>query len=461
MRALHDPAGWLANGLSIIRERYAVPTSFPKAVLAAAEVAARRAPSEHIDRTARPFVTLDPASSTDLDQAFAIEAAGSDWLLHYAIADVAWFVTDGDPLDQEAWKRGTTCYLPDGKANLYPPLLSERCASLLPDGDRPALILSVRIAPDGRCRLDGVERALIRSRAKLGYETVRPDDLPPGFDAIVRRLTQAEQARGASRIDPPEQQLEKDGSGTFRLGYRLSGPAEEGNAALSLAANLAVAQAMLAAQTGLFRTMPAPDAKAEQELRATAQAFGVPWPETMPLAQLERRLDPRDASHAALMMAIRRAGHGASYSGYHTDELPWHAAIGAPYAHATAPLRRLADRYVLRTVHALAQGKPIPAFVRDAFETLPPVMARAGARDAQIERAVIDLAEATMLEPLAGCTFAATVTDRQGERAQIQLNTLPVIARLALPGAMPGDPVRVRLRAAYPLEQRLEFEAVD
>ena len=63
--------------------------------------------------------------------------AGSDVLLHYAIADVAWFVDDGDPLDTEAWQRGATQYLPDGKAGLYPPVLAEGAASLLPDGPRP------------------------------------------------------------------------------------------------------------------------------------------------------------------------------------------------------------------------------------------------------------------------------------------------------------------------------------
>ena len=83
-----------------------------------------------------PFVTLDPASSTDLDQAFAIETAGADLLLHYAIADVAWFVADGDALDREAWARGETLYLPDGKASLYPPAIGEGAASLLPDGPR-------------------------------------------------------------------------------------------------------------------------------------------------------------------------------------------------------------------------------------------------------------------------------------------------------------------------------------
>ncbi|MCJ2184125.1 RNB domain-containing ribonuclease, partial [Novosphingobium sp. 1949] len=306
MKALHDPAGWLHCGLNAIREQFKVPAHFPGPVVDAAHRAAQRRPDGHVDRTARPFVTLDPAASTDLDQAFAIEAAGADWLLHYAIADVGWFVHAHDPLDEEAWRRGTTCYLPDGKASLYPPILSEAAASLLPDGDRPAIILTVRIAPDGTARLDAVEQALIRSRAKLAYETARGDDLPTGFAEIGARLRRAEDRRGAARVDPPEQQLEAAGDGTFRLGFRPSSAVEAGNAALSLAANLAVAQAMLEAGCGLFRTMAPPDAQARRELRAVARALRIDWPDAMPLAQLERRLDAARPAQAAFMLAIRR-----------------------------------------------------------------------------------------------------------------------------------------------------------
>ena len=73
-------------------------------------------------------------------------------LLHYAIADVAWFVDDGDAVDTEAWQRGVTQYLPDGKAGLYPPVLAEGAASLLPDGDRPAVVFHVRVGSDGLAR---------------------------------------------------------------------------------------------------------------------------------------------------------------------------------------------------------------------------------------------------------------------------------------------------------------------
>lgn len=168
MRSLVDKSNVLHAGLAAIRQQYSVPSEFPPEVVAAAEAAAARAPTEHTDRTDWPFITLDPATSTDLDQAFTIERSGDDLLLHYAIADVAWFVQPGDALDHEAWKRGATLYLPDGKAGLYPPALAEGAASLLPDGPRPAVVFHVRVAGDGAARLDGAERAVIRSPREAG-----------------------------------------------------------------------------------------------------------------------------------------------------------------------------------------------------------------------------------------------------------------------------------------------------
>ena len=457
MRSISDPQSLLTEGLDAIRAQFDVPTGFAAPLLAAAEAAARRAPSGHADWTHAPFVTLDPATSTDLDQAFAIERAGRDLVLHYAIADVPWFVADGDALDAEAWVRGTTTYLPDGKAGLYPPALSEAAASLLPDGDRPAIVLSVRVAPDGEARLDAATRALVRSRAKLAYETARDEDLPAGFAELAERVAAAEARRGAARVDPPEQEVSRDGQGRFSLRFRAYNAAETRNAALSLAANLAVADAMLKAQTGLFRVMAPPGADAEQRLRRTAEAFHLAWPAEMPLTQFERRLDHRNPREAAFMLAVRRAGDGASYEVWREGRLPWHAAIAAPYAHCTAPLRRLADRHVLRAVLAIANGKPVPGEVTEAFARLPRVMARAGSRDGQIDRAVIDLAEAALLARFEGQRFPALVTDFQKGMARIQLCDLPVVAHAPASDALPGTPVEAQLLRADPVQRRLEF----
>jgi exoribonuclease R len=460
MKALRDPQNLLSEGLAAIRAQFRVPQAFPPEVLAAAEAAAARVPSEHADRTQVPFVTLDPASSTDLDQAFAIEAAGADLLLRYAIADVPWFVQDGDPLDIEAWKRGTTTYLPDGKASLYPKVLSEKAASLLPGGTHPAVVLAVRIAPDGAVKLDGAERALIRSRAKFAYETARDADLPGHFAELARGIAAAEERRGAARIDPPEQEVDVDAAGRFTLRLRPQLPAEQRNAALSLAANLAVADALLAAHTGLFRVMPEPDAAAEKRLRRTALAFALDWPADMPLMAFEKTLRAATPPEAAFMLAIRRAGHGASYVPWRAGETPWHSAMAATYAHCTAPLRRLADRYVLEAVLAVANGRQPGGALAGVFERLPAAMARAEARDGQIERAVIDLAEVALLANREGEVFPAVVTDIAENGARIQLAGLPVVARTSAHGVLPGAKIEVRLLAADPVQRRLEFQRV-
>ena len=460
MKTLVDPDRALAAGLSAIRDEFQVPAGFPPEALAAAEAAARRPLSAHVDRTATRFVTLDPASSTDLDQAFAIERAGGDLLLHYAIADVAWFVEDGDALDAEAWARGETIYLPDGKASLYPPMLSEGAASLLPDVERPAVIFTVRIAPDGAARLDGAERAVIRSAAKLAYETVRSEDLPADFDELSRRIAAAETARGASRVDPPEQEIERGADGKLHLAFRPRRIAEDRNAALSLATNLAVAAALQAHHTGLFRVMPPPDAAAVKRLRHTVHGLGVIWPREESLEHFSRRLRADDPKQAAAMLAIRRAGHGASYAPYQAGVKPWHAAVAATYAQATAPLRRLADRYVVRATLAVANGEAVPEPVAAAFEKLPHVMARAESQSGRIDRAVIDLAEAVLLAGREGEVFAGTVVDVDDRGAQVQFNDYPVVVRVPAHGVVPGEPLDVELDAVDVAKRTTHFVPV-
>jgi VacB/RNase II family 3'-5' exoribonuclease len=457
MKALRDPDAILAGGLAAIRGEFQVPDGFPPEVLAAAETAAKRVPNEHADRTDRPFVTLDPASSTDLDQAFAIARAGNDLLLHYAIADVAWFVDDDGPIDAEAWRRGATLYLPDGKAGLYPPVLSEGAASLLPDGPRPCVIFTIRIDPDGKAHLDGAERAIVRSRAKLAYSKVADADLPEGFAEFAARMQAAEAKRGASRVDPPEQEVAET-NGHYELVFRERFAAEDRNAALSLAANLAIADALQAHHTGLFRVMAGPDERAVKRLRFTARALGLDWPDAAPLADFERGLDPADPKQAAFMTAIRRAGSGAAYVPYREGVVPWHAALAATYAHATAPLRRLADRYVVRATLAIANGEAVPDVVTAAFDKLPKVMGRADAHSGQIERAVIDLAETVMLGDRIGDVFEAVVTDLDERGARIQLRDLPIVARVVAHNVDPGETIRVKLIAAEPATRTITFQ---
>ncbi len=473
-RAVHlpaDAAAVFATGLSQIRAENEVPASFPPAVLEAADAAAKRPlGSEHFDRTDLGFVTLDPATSTDLDQAFTIEqAAGGDLLLRYAIADVSWFVRDGDPLDNEAWTRGVTTYMPDGRAGLYPPALSEAVASLLPDGPRPAVVFIVRVRSNGDVSLDGAERALIHSRAKLAYETASADRLPAAFDEFAARIAHAEDRRGASRTETPEQEVVADVDSGYHIEFRPRLVNEDANAAMSLATNMAVAAALLAAHSGLFRVMPEPDDARVRSLRYTARALGLQWPENVTLRSFERTLgvnspanDPAtNPVNAAFLIAARRAAGGASYAPYAPGVIPWHSAMAATYSHGTAPLRRLADRYVVAAALAVANGRPVPDELQQAFTRLPAVMEHAETRASRIERSVIDMVEAVMLHGREGQSFDAVVVDHDDRGARIQLCDPAVVARVSAHGVRPGDNIRVRLVSSDTSRRVLTFERVS
>ena len=460
MKTLTDPDRLLGEGLASIRTQYAIPAAFPPEVLAEAEATKSRALTDHADWTNREFVTLDPATSTDLDQAFTIEPAGDNLILHYALADIGWFMPSGGAMETEAWKRGLTLYLPDDRARLYPAALSEGAASLLPDGPRPAIVASVRCARDGAVKLVAMTRAVVRSRAKLGYESVDIAAVPHLAD-FAARMKRSEDARGAARVDPPEQEVERAGDGTYHLSFRPWLPSETANAGLSLAANMAIAQALFAAKTGLFREMAPPDARAIARLRNTARALGLTWPGNATLLQFERTIDPATRGGAAFQLAARRAGGGADYLPFTEGHVPWHAALGATYTHATAPMRRLADRYVLEAVLEIANGRPVPPACIDAFARLPKVMDAADAREGAIDRAVIDLAETALLHGHEGETFAAVVTDLDERGARIQLCDRPVVARVDAHRVASGNDLRVRLVTADPVKRILRFERVN
>ena len=461
------PLGRLPDGaLDAVREEVGAPGPFGPAALAEAERAAAAPRLPGLDRTDLPLVTIDPPGSRDLDQAVLVGRRPGGYRVHYAIADVAAFVDPGGALDAEVWQRGLTLYAPDGRVPLHPHALGEQAASLLPEEDRPALLWTLDLDADGALVGTDVRRALVRSRAQLHYAGVQAElDAGRAGEALellreVGRLRQARAAeRGAVDLPSVEQEVALDGDRP-RLELRAPLPVEGWNAQISLLTGTAAARLMLEGGVGLLRTMPPPPDELVADLRRSALALGLPWPEGEAWGTVVSGLDPARPRQAALLALALRLLRGAGYTPF--DGAPpgqqLHSGVGAPYAHCTAPLRRLADRHVGEVCLALHAGEPVPTWAREALPSLPDVMTQAGRRASALERAVVDLAEAVVLAPCVGETFDAVVVQAGAGGGTVQLEDPAVRAPCDGADLPLGGRLQVRLVEADPVRRSVRFE---
>src|SRR6476620_2495387 len=395
----------MRDGIARIQEQQKVAPEFPDAVEKAAADAAANPRLPELDRTDIELVTIDPEGAKDLDQAMHIERDGDGYVVRYAIADVAAFVSPGDPVDVEARRRGETLYGADSKIPLHPTVLSEGAASLLPDDVRPALLWTIKVDETGEGTDVEVVRARVRSRAKLAYDAVQADleaGRAPEVIGLLREVgelrLQREAARGGVSLPLPEQELvETDGG--WELEFRQQLPVEAWNAQISLLTGMAAASLMVYARVGILRTLPPADPRDVQRLHRTARALGIDWPAEQLYPDFIRALDPGTPTHAAMITACTRLLRGSGYVGFvgELPEQPRHSALAAEYAHVTAPLRRLVDRYAGEVCVALCAGTDVPSWVVEAMTGLPDTMTESGRRANRYENAVVNLCEAELL----------------------------------------------------------------
>lgn len=453
----------LASALAALRESSEVPLEFPPEALAEAETSTATAPE--LDLRDVPFATLDPAGSRDLDQAFHLARAGTGYTVRYAIADVPGFVVPGGAVDAEARRRGQTLYAADGSIPLHPRALSEDRASLLANVDRPALVWTFDLDEAASVQDFRLERALIRSRAQLEYVTTqqaldRGDDGPAALlpEIGARRLEQ-ERSRGGASLNLPDEEVVQGADGAYSIERRSPSPVEEWNAQLSLMTGMAAASLMLDAGIGVLRTMPEPDDAAFTTFRHQTVALGRPWTSGT-YGEYLRRLDRADPVTLPVLEAAASLFRGAGYVVFDgaPPEDTVQAAIGAPYAHATAPLRRLVDRWSLVICLAASSGAPVPEWARASLPELPALMQESGQRASRLNSTTINTVEAALLVPLIGTKIEATVIELRGERASVQIADPAVTATAPVPADVtPGDLVRLQVVNADIAAAEVEF----
>lgn len=118
----------------------------------------------------KKFVTIDPATCKDMDDAVFVEKYKDGYKIRVAIADVSHYVKPGGEIDKEAYKRGTSCYLGDAVYPMLPEKLSNNICSLEEGKDRYVICVEMDIDTKGQIRNYDIYKAVINSKHKLSYE---------------------------------------------------------------------------------------------------------------------------------------------------------------------------------------------------------------------------------------------------------------------------------------------------
>lgn len=358
--------------------RYDFPLAFSRRVLAeAAEITAAHESglSEHAladreDLRELPVVTIDGESTRDFDDAVHAVALDDGWELSVAISDVSYFVRPGSALEQAAYQRSTSVYLPRRVLPMLPENLSNGVCSLLPQTDRLALVLKLRLDRQAKVLETKVVRAVVRSAQRLTYNEVQSwsqgqfEVLPQVQPSLVAlwdlyKVCEADRrAQGRLDFESPEPKLHTSDTGEETLEWVHRTEAHRLIEELMLLANRAVAEhlgrTLGEASQALYRHQPLPQSEDWAALQDLARLHGKELSENPSMGEIAsfvNGLEGVSALHAEL------SARGTMQPAFYSAREPGHFSLNFPaYTHFTSPIRRYSDL----VVHRLLLGEVTP-----------------------------------------------------------------------------------------------------
>lgn len=357
---------------------HGIPTEFSEAALKQAEKAKLPDMKKRVDLRDIPLVTIDGEDARDFDDAVYAEPDEDKknkdgWHIITAIADVAYFVRPGTPLDDCARERGNSVYFPDRCIPMLPEKLSADLCSLKPGLDRPCLAAHLWINKNGRLIRHKFVRAMMRSAARLNYHEVQKvfDGGLTEMNADLRRhlqdlhaayqvLAQARQKRGALELDVIEREIELDDKGQVRsITPRERLDSHKTVEEFMILANVAAAETLEEYNVpAMYRIHESPGAEKAAALQTFLATIGIKAGKTGKLQSndLNKILDKVRGTPRAAMVneLVLRSQSQARYS---PENLGHFGLALERYAHFTSPIRRYADLLVHRgLISALKLG---------------------------------------------------------------------------------------------------------
>ncbi len=272
--------------------------------------------------------------------------------------------------------------------------------------------------------------------------------------AVGRLRLAAARRRHAITLDLPDAEVVRGPDGHWTLDLRAILPVEKWNAEISLLTGMCAAAMMIKGKVGVLRTLPPPDDRDIAALRRATAALGIPWPEGTPPGDVIATLDPARPADAAFLEDAVRLLRGAGYTPFRGALPPQtqHAGVGASYAHVTAPLRRLVDRYATEICLALQSGTAVPDWVFADIDGVVEAMSVSDRTANALDKACTAAVSAFLLAGREGEIFDAVVVqiEQAKARAVVVLDALPIRAHCPADGLTEGTRIRVRLDSADP-----------
>jgi len=337
------------------------------------------------DLKALPFVTIDAPTTRDMDDALYAESTDSGWNLYAAIADPSSLIAPDSPLEQAAFTRGNTVYLPGQALTMLPEALSHNTFSLVEGELRPALVCKMVINSDGKVSEYSFSEAVIRSHQKLSYETVaaltkgESSDVKAELEGVIHTLFQAAQARNQYRAEHAllmEDRADYDFVLNAQRKIERIEKRERNNGHLiveeaMLATNCCAGELLakhgggLISSHGGFRDERLADAKV-LITESAPEVADVDITDLEGYRQVIRTLH-LDKQHAANLGALKRMLRPGELV---TEDKP-HLGLGlAHYATVTSPIRRYNDFHNHRVLKVISRGEPVSAFKPEMLEPL-------------------------------------------------------------------------------------------